>query len=1325
MDEIDIAVIGAGPHGLAAAATLREAGAEVRIIGEPMSFWHAMPEGMWMRSRRSGSSILSSEGKLSMDGYAAATGIPVPRHPTLAEFIEYGMWFQSMVAPDVDRRRVAHLARDGARFMITFEGGERLRANRVLVAAGIEPFTHRPALLKSLPEGTASHVADHRKLDVFKGQNVLVVGGGQSALESATLMHEAGADVEVLARGNQVFWLHGDGLMDSLGRLAPLFYAPTDVGPIGISRLVATPNVFRHVPRPAFDVIAARAIRPAGASWLKPRMTEIPITSGTSVVHAEPNGEGLRVELSDGTRRKADHLLFATGYKIDIERYPFLDQGLAKSVKCVDGYPVLRRGMESSVRGLHFLGAPAARSFGPVMRFVAGSWFAAPAVTKTVMKSSRRRTVDTGPADPDCGQRVLMSLVRPARGERIKHGGGTPTTGALVVGGDYQGLGIARSLGRRGIPVVVLDDEFSIARVSRYVKRSVRVPALRTEAETVDALLEVGDRLGLQGWVLFPTREETVAAISANRDRLLETYRVPTPPWETVRQAWDKRATYGLAEELGVDAPRCWFPSSEDELAQIPVDSPVVIKPAIKENFIYETKAKAWRADSAAELVEVYRRACQVIDPAEIIVQEMIPGGGAEQLAYCAFFRAGEPVASMTVRRRRQHPSDFGRASTFVETIDLPEIEEPSQRFLKAIDYYGLGRAGVQAGSAGRAGQAARRQRPDLGLPLARGRRRSRLPAPAVPGPAGAAGGAQPLPDGCPLDPPEHRRTQRREGPDPRRPAGGGVPQVASRRARRVGVVAARPPPGAAGARPPALPRRAPRSLKEEQMFTSTERFPFFDYFRVPYEVDTSEAETGLPRGVARLRVADRESGPFPSLYWWRAGAASHQRWRSRPGRFSLAGFTLVAPVLRDFPLALSQKLGSGGWQPEHPIKDADGSTVASVWVDRDGNVFLPFDPGEAMSYLWSERYNQLGLSRWTGALRSGMVKGYYAVRPVLPRAVQIRLRQGYAAAVDLPDFPGWPAEHSLHDLYDWLWELVGKVAGEPVPYLSPWPAGKDSALLLTHDVETEVGRDNIEHLRAPERELGFRSSWNFVPLRYDVPDALVGRLKQDGCEVGVHGLRHDGQDMASARKLRKRLPLIREYAERWGAVGFRSPATQRIWKLMPTTGFDYDSSYHDSAPHEPQPGGSCTYLPFFNEQLVELPMTVPMDHTLFEILGHTDGTVWKEKAEDLRRRGGMICILVHPDYVECPGLLEAWKEFLAQFSGDDSVWQPLPMELSAWWRRRAESAIERRAGAWRVCGPAADEAEVRFGGARGREDHETGAFSEMGESHVDHDVAG
>lgn len=285
-----------------------------------------------------------------------------------------------------------------------------------------------------------------------------------------------------------------------------------------------------------------------------------------------------------------------------------------------------------------------------------------------------------------------MSLVRAARRERVRHvvGRAVRTPGALVVGGDYQGLGIARSLGRRGIPVVVLDDEISIARASRYVRHTERVAALREPDETVEALIDTGLRLGLHGWVLFPTREETVAAVSANRDRLRSVYRVPTPAWETVRRAWDKRETYALARELGVDAPRCWFPRSADDLALVPMDAPVLIKPAIKEHFFYATSAKAWRADTAAELLGAYRRATEIIDPAEIIVQEMVPGGGAEQLAYCAFFRAGEPVASMTVRRRRQHPSDLGRASTFVETVDLPEIEEPSERFLKAIDYYGL-----------------------------------------------------------------------------------------------------------------------------------------------------------------------------------------------------------------------------------------------------------------------------------------------------------------------------------------------------------------------------------------------------------------------------------------------------------------------------------------------------------------------------------------------------------------------------------------------------------------------------------------------------------
>ena len=165
---------------------------------------------------------------------------------------------------------------------------------------------------------------------------------------------------------------------------------------------------------------------------------------------------------------------------------------------------------------------------------------------------------------------------------------------------------------------------------------------------------------------------------------------MPTPELAATRQAWDKREVYGLAERLCIPVPRTWFPRSEQDLAAIEMDGPVVVKPAIKEHFFYATHAKAWRADTPGELLAAFRRATKIVPADEIIVQDMIPGDGQQQYAYCAFFRDGRPVASMTVRRRRQHPSDFGRASTYVETISLPELAEPSCRFLSAIGYYGL-----------------------------------------------------------------------------------------------------------------------------------------------------------------------------------------------------------------------------------------------------------------------------------------------------------------------------------------------------------------------------------------------------------------------------------------------------------------------------------------------------------------------------------------------------------------------------------------------------------------------------------------------------------
>lgn len=477
-------------------------------------------------------------------------------------------------------------------------------------------------------------------------------------------------------------------------------------------------------------------------------------------------------------------------------------------------------------------------------------------------------------------------------------------------------------------------------------------------------------------------------------------------------------------------------------------------------------------------------------------------------------------------------------------------------------------------------------------------------------------------------------------------------------------------------------------------MFATSCPVPFFDYFRVPYTVRPEGVPA--PAALCRIQVATGPVQPDRSLWYLTTGVAGAEA-AGRPGRYRLNNFSFFGRVAPDPVIrALLPALGRG-WQRVQPVTGPDRRSAGAVWRDGQGSVLLPFAPGEVMQNFWTESYRSIGHPAASTACRTRILRGYYLVRPAVPRSLQLYLRRAYSRIQARSAFPGWPIEDSLHDLYGWLFALLAELARGPVPFLAPWPFGRSWALVLTHDVETYAGYRDIGLLRDLERERGYRSSWNFVPLRYQVADDRVCALRAEGCEVGVHGLRHDGRDLGSRRLLEERLPQIRAYAQRWGAIGFRSPSTQRAWDLMPLLGFEYDSSYPDTDSYEPQPGGCCSYLPYQNGSLVELPITMPQDHTLFSILQAPSGDVWLRKAEHLRQRGGMALVLTHPDYARNPRLMAAYRCLLDAFHGDETAWHALPREVATWWRERDASVIRGGGTGWRIKGPAATRGRVMF----------------------------
>ena len=389
--DCNVTIIGAGPYGLSAATYLRAANIETRTFGTPMSFWeNQMPAGMCLRSNWGASHIADPKQELTLDEYCRQNGNHISKPIPLDRFVGYGQWYQRRAVPDVDQRLIRGIETDATGFKVAVADGETFTSRRVVVATGISTFASRPPEFEKVPFELASHSSEHNDLTKFRGQRVVVIGAGQSALESGVLLKEACVEAEVIARRGTLIWVGLHPRLHHLGPVSRLLYSTRDVGPAGISRLVAAPHLFRVFPRWFQHRTAYRAIRPAVAGWLRPRLAGVQVTLGRKVVSATAAGSQLRLKLDDGTERLVDHALLATGFRVNISRYQFLSSSLLKQVETVDGYPVLKRGFECSVPGLHFMGKPAAWSFGPLVGFVSGTEFAATELVRFMARNNGR-----------------------------------------------------------------------------------------------------------------------------------------------------------------------------------------------------------------------------------------------------------------------------------------------------------------------------------------------------------------------------------------------------------------------------------------------------------------------------------------------------------------------------------------------------------------------------------------------------------------------------------------------------------------------------------------------------------------------------------------------------------------------------------------------------------------------------------------------------------------------------------------------------------------------------------------------------------------------
>ncbi len=421
----------------------------------------------------------------------------------------------------------------------------------------------------------------------------------------------------------------------------------------------------------------------------------------------------------------------------------------------------------------------------------------------------------------------------------------------------------------------------------------------------------------------------------------------------------------------------------------------------------------------------------------------------------------------------------------------------------------------------------------------------------------------------------------------------------------------------------------------------------------------------------------------------------------------------LLEALLAEPPGGFGSEAENGGDRraarhPDAPMASLQGAAAFSSLAERAarGEIHAPATLhalDAAVPLFQREKYldNSIESSRQPRLGRT-VRQAYYLIRPLLPVAVRKHLQRSALSGWESIPFPSWPVDLTVEHIVTCMWRsLLTDYGVEEIPFIWFWPEGYSAACMLSHDVETQIGRDYCAAMLEIERQYGVRSAFEIIPEeRYEVPEDFLGLIREAGGEICIHGLNHDGNLFTSEAIFFERAKKINGYAKAWGARGFRSPVMYRNLEWLYALNFSYDMSVPNVAHLDPQRGGCCTIFPYFIGNTLELPLTTIQDYSLFHILQQRSLDMWKQQIARIREHNGLISFIIHPDYVNedwSSGVYKALLAYLSELRADQGVWIALPGEIDDWWRARAKMRLEPRDGGWTIVGPQAERARLAY----------------------------